>query len=47
LTVTEHRQDANWNVSEWHGGTLVDRDGEGIGKLEDVDVDVHIESDEP
>lgn len=36
---------ATWNVSEWHGKTLVDRDGERIGKLQDVYVDV--ETDEP
>src|ERR1700735_496476 len=33
------------NVADWHGKTLVDRDGERIGKLEDVYVDV--ENDEP
>jgi sporulation protein YlmC with PRC-barrel domain len=33
------------NVADWHGKTLVDRDGEKIGKLEDVYVDV--ETDEP
>lgn len=33
------------NVAEWHGRMLVDRDGEKIGKLEDVYVDV--ETDEP
>jgi sporulation protein YlmC with PRC-barrel domain len=43
--VTEHQQDANWNVAEWHGKMLVDRDGEKIGKLQDVYVDV--ENDEP
>jgi uncharacterized protein YrrD len=32
------------NIAEWHGKNLVDRDGEKIGKLEDVYVDV--ESDE-
>ena len=36
---------ATWNVSEWHGKTLVDQDGERIGKLQDVYVDV--ETDEP
>ena len=36
---------ARWNVSEWHGRTLVDRNGEKIGKLQDVYVDV--ENDEP
>ena len=29
-----------WNVAEWHGKMLVDRNGEKIGKLEDVYVDV-------
>jgi uncharacterized protein YrrD len=43
--MTEHQQDAEWNVAEWHGKMLVDRDGEKIGKLEDVYVDV--ETDEP
>jgi hypothetical protein len=33
------------DIGEWHGKELVDRDGERIGKLEDVYVDV--ESDEP
>jgi hypothetical protein len=33
------------NIAEWHGKHLVDRDGEKIGKLEDVYVDV--ETDEP
>ena len=33
------------NIAEWHGKDLVDRDGEKIGKLEDVYVDV--ETDEP
>jgi uncharacterized protein YrrD len=28
------------NVAEWHGKVLVDRDGEKIGKLQDVYVDV-------
>jgi sporulation protein YlmC with PRC-barrel domain len=43
--VTEHQRDAQWNVAEWHGKTLVDRNGEKIGKLQDVYVDV--ETDEP
>jgi hypothetical protein len=38
--VAQHR-----NLAEWHGKLLVDRDGEKIGKLEDVYVDV--ETDEP
>ena len=33
------------NVADWHGRTLIDSDGEKIGKLEDVYVDV--ETDEP
>jgi len=33
------------DIGEWHGKEMVDRDGERIGKLEDVYVDV--ESDEP
>jgi uncharacterized protein YrrD len=33
------------NIAEWHGKDLVDRDGNKIGKLEDVYVDV--ETDEP
>jgi hypothetical protein len=31
---------ARWNVSEWHGRALIDCDGEKIGKLQDVYVDV-------
>jgi hypothetical protein len=38
--MTMHR-----NIAEWHGKELVDRDGDKIGKLEDVYVDV--ETDEP
>lgn len=36
---------AQWNVAEWHGKMLFDRDGQKIGKLQDVYVDV--ENDEP
>ena len=36
---------AGWDVTEWRGKMLVDRDGEKIGKLQDVYVDV--ETDEP
>ena len=36
---------AVWNVTEWHGKMIIDRDGEKIGKLQDVYVDV--ETDEP
>ncbi len=38
--VTMHQ-----NIAEWHGKNLIDCDGERIGKLEDVYVDV--ETDEP
>ena len=31
------------NISEWHGRDLVDRDGERIGRLEDVYYDVETE----
>jgi hypothetical protein len=27
---------AKWSVAEWHGKMLVDRNGENIGKLQDV-----------
>jgi PRC-barrel domain len=43
--MTEHQPDSEWNVAEWHGKMLIDRDGEKIGKLQDVYVDV--ETDEP
>ena len=36
---------AKWNPSDWHGKTLIDCDGETIGKLQDVYVDV--ETDKP
>ena len=43
--VTEHQESAEWIAAEWHGKMLVDLDGERIGKLHDVYVDV--ENDEP
>jgi hypothetical protein len=43
--MTKHQENAEWNVAEWHGKMLVDRDGERIGKLQDVYVDV--ENDKP
>jgi sporulation protein YlmC with PRC-barrel domain len=43
--MSEHQQDSEWSVAEWHGKMLVDRNGEKIGKLQDVYVDV--ETDEP
>ena len=36
---------ATWTATDWLGKVLVDRDGESIGKLQDVYVDV--ETDEP
>jgi uncharacterized protein YrrD len=38
--MTDDQPVAEWNVAEWHGKTLVDVEGEKIGKLEDVYVDV-------
>jgi hypothetical protein len=43
--MAEHQPDSEWNVAAWHGKMLIDRDGEKIGKLQDVYVDV--ETDEP
>ena len=43
--VAEHQDQARWSVAEWHGKMIVDRNGEKIGKLQDVYVDV--ETDEP
>jgi uncharacterized protein YrrD len=43
--MTEHQLDAEWNVADWHGKMLVDCNGDAIGKLQDVYVDV--ETDEP
>jgi len=43
--VTDDQGQAKWNVAEWHGKMLVDCNGEKIGKLQDVYVDV--ETDEP
>jgi sporulation protein YlmC with PRC-barrel domain len=43
--MTEDQSDSEWNLAEWHGKMLIDRDGEKIGKLQDVYVDV--ETDEP
>lgn len=36
---------AKWSAADWHGKMLLDRDGQKIGKLQDVYVDV--ETDEP
>jgi hypothetical protein len=43
--MAEDQQPAKWTAAEWHGKMLVDRDGEKIGKLQDVYVDV--ETDQP
>jgi uncharacterized protein YrrD len=43
--MTDQQESAHWNIADWHGKMLVDRDGEKIGKLQDVYVDV--ENDEP
>ena len=43
--MTDESTEAKWSVAEWHGKMLLDRDGEKIGKLQDVYVDV--ETDEP
>ena len=43
--MTDDSAQANWSVADWHGKMLLDRDGEKIGKLQDVYVDV--ETDEP
>jgi sporulation protein YlmC with PRC-barrel domain len=45
MTEDQDQDQAKWNVAEWHGKTLIDRNGEKIGKLQDVYVDV--ETDEP
>jgi sporulation protein YlmC with PRC-barrel domain len=36
---------ARWSIADWHGKMLFDREGQKIGKLQDVYVDV--ETDEP
>jgi uncharacterized protein YrrD len=40
MTVEEQSESVEANVAEWHGRMIVDADGEKIGKLEDVYVDV-------
>jgi sporulation protein YlmC with PRC-barrel domain len=44
-TMSDSQPEAEWNVAEWHGKHLLDFNGEKIGKLQDVYVDV--ETDEP
>lgn len=43
--TTAQERRAKWDVTEWRGKTLIDCDGEKIGKLVDVYVDT--ETDEP
>src|SRR6202044_2349199 len=43
--LTDGQEAAQWDVAEWHGKMLVDRNGQKIGKLQDIYVDV--ETDEP
>ena len=43
--MSDSQPEAEWNVAEWHGKQLLDFNGEKIGKLQDVYVDV--EPDEP
>jgi len=43
--MSENESQAQWSAAECHGKMLVDRDGDKIGKLQDVYVDV--ETDEP
>ncbi|MFZ1155032.1 MAG: PRC-barrel domain-containing protein [Solirubrobacteraceae bacterium] len=38
--MSESQDEAGFNVADWHGKLLVDINGEKIGKLEDVYVDV-------
>jgi uncharacterized protein YrrD len=44
-SMAEQQNFRNQNIAEWRGKSIVDRDGNKIGKLEDVYVDV--ETDEP
>ena len=43
--MTDENTGATWDVAEWHGKMILDRNGEKIGRLQDVYVDV--ETDEP
>jgi sporulation protein YlmC with PRC-barrel domain len=38
--VNEHQEETEWNLAEWQGKLLVDLNGEKIGKLQEVYVDV-------
>jgi uncharacterized protein YrrD len=43
--LTESEDQAKWSVTDWRGKMLVDMNGEKMGKLQDVYVDV--QTDEP
>jgi sporulation protein YlmC with PRC-barrel domain len=43
--MTDENATATWEVAAWHGKMILDRDGQKIGRLQDVYVDV--ETDEP
>jgi sporulation protein YlmC with PRC-barrel domain len=45
IDMDQDQDQAKWSVAEWHGKMLVDSNGEKIGKLQDIYVDV--ETDEP
>jgi sporulation protein YlmC with PRC-barrel domain len=45
IDMTDAQGEAQWTAAEWQGKMLFDSDGEKIGKLQDVYVDV--ETDEP
>jgi len=45
VNMAEDAERGRWSAAEWHGRMLVDRNGEKIGKLQDIQVDV--ESDVP
>jgi sporulation protein YlmC with PRC-barrel domain len=38
--MSDTQASAQWNVAEWHGKMLIDSNGEKIGKLQDIYVDV-------
>ena len=38
--MTDDPGQAQWNVADWHGKMLIDCNGERIGKLQDIYVDV-------
>jgi sporulation protein YlmC with PRC-barrel domain len=43
--MTDEQGEAKYNVAQWQGKMILDRNGEKVGKLQDVYVDV--ETDEP